>query len=112
MCIRDRFYVDTTPGTGGIFTYNPLGVESLKYVRKEMLAYPNPFSDNCELRFANAETGNFTFTLFDVTGKLIFRENKLEGNSYLIKTDKLEQGIYIAEVRTEDEVFRTRVMRK
>ncbi len=107
-----NFYVDTTPGTGGIFIYNPLGVAVIKQTRNEMKAYPNPFSDNCELRFTNTAGSNFAFTLFDVTGKLIFSENEQEGNTYLIKTDKLEQGIYIAEVRTEEEVFRTRVMKK
>ena len=107
-----NFYVDTTPGTGGIFTYNPLGVESIKYKSHEMVAYPNPFTDNCELRFTNTENMGFTFTLFDITGKQIIRDEKQEGNAYTIKTQNLDQGIYIAEVKTGDEVFRARVMKK
>ena len=107
-----NFYVDTTPGTGGIFTYNPLSVESIKFKQHEMIAYPNPFADNCELRFTNTENMGFTFTLFDITGKQIIRDEKQEGNAYTIKTPNLDQGIYIAEVKTGDEVFRTRVMKK
>ncbi len=107
-----NFYVDTTPGTGGIFTYNPLGVESIKYKPHEMMAYPNPFADNCELRFTNTENTRFTFTLFDVTGKQILRDQQEQGNTYTINTQTLDQGIYIAEVKTGDEVFRTRVMKK
>ncbi len=107
-----NFYVDTTSGTGGIWTENPLGVNPIKRERTEMLAYPNPFSDNCELRFPNTENGTFSFTLFDVTGKLIISEEEQEGNTYLMKTQNLDQGVYIAEVRTADEVFRTRVLKK
>ena len=107
-----NFYVDTTAGTGGIFTYNPLGIEALKYKPHDMIAFPNPFADNCELRFTNTENTNFTFTLFDVTGKQIMRDEELQGNTYTINTQTLGQGIYIAEVRAGDEVFRTRVMKK
>ncbi len=107
-----NFYVDTTANTGGIFTYNPLGVEALKYKPHEMMAFPNPFADNCELRFTNIENTGFTFTLFDVTGKQIIRDEKEQGNTYTINTQTLDQGIYIAEVKTGDEVFRTRVMKK
>ncbi len=107
-----NFYVDTTPGTGGIFTYDPLGIDPLTRERNEMLAFPNPFDDNCELRFANNKNANFNFALFDVTGKLISRADDQTGNLYLLKTQNLDQGIYIAEVKTGDEVFRTRVMKK
>ncbi len=107
-----NFYVDTTQGSGGIYTYNPLGVESIKYISHEMIAYPNPFTDNCELRFTNIENTGFTFTLFDITGKQIIRDQKEQGNTYTINTQHLDQGIYIAEVKTGDEVFRTRVMKK
>jgi len=107
-----NFYVDTTPGTGGIFTYNPLGVEAIKRTPREMLAYPNPFTDNCELRFTNIENTGFAFTLFDVTGKQIMRDQQEQGNTYTIHTQTLDQGIYIAEVRAGDEVFRARVMKK
>ena len=107
-----NFYVDTTPGTGGIFTYNPLGIEPLKHTRTQMLAYPNPFSEECELRFPNTENGTFTFSLFDLAGKLITRTDEQQGKTYLLRTETLEQGIYIAEVRTAEEVFRSRVMKK
>jgi PKD repeat protein len=107
-----NFYVDITQGSGGIYTYNPLGVESIKYKSHEMMAFPNPFADICELRFTNTENSGFTFTLFDITGKQILHDEKQEGNTCAIKTQSLDQGIYIAEVKTGDEVFRTRVMKK
>lgn len=107
-----NFYVDTTQGSGGIYTYNPLGVEALKYKPHEMIAYPNPFADNCELRFTNSENTGFAFTLYDVTGKQIMRDEQEQGNTYTINTQTLDQGIYIAEVKTGEEVFRTRVMKK
>lgn len=107
-----NFYVDTTPGTGGIFTYNPLGVEAIKRKPREMVAYPNPFTENCELRFTNIENTGFTFTLFDVTGKQIMRDQQEQGNTYIINTQQFDQGIYIAEVNTGNEVYRTRVMKK
>lgn len=107
-----NFYVDTTAGTGGIFTYNPLGIEALKYKPHDMIAFPNPFADNCELRFTNTENTGFTFTLFDVTGKQILRDEELQGNTYTINTQTLDQGIYIAEVKTGDNVYKSRLMKK
>lgn len=76
------------------------------------MVFPNPFSDGCELRFTNEVNGTFGFALYDVTGKLIIKKANLKGNNYLLKTETLEQGIYIAEVTTADEVYRGRGMKR
>jgi len=107
-----NFYVDTTMGASGVFINNPNGIIPLKYDRKEMLAYPNPFSDNCQLRFPNDENGTFGFVLYDISGKLILSEQDLQGNNYLLRTEALEKGVYIAEVKTDVAVYRSRVMKR
>jgi hypothetical protein len=104
--------VDTITGEAGIYTANPDGISPIKRDHKDMLVFPNPFTDHIQLIFANEPSATFTVNLFDVTGKLITAVAEQTGNLYLLNTGMLDQGIYIAEVRTENEVFRTRVIKK
>ncbi len=76
-----------------------------------MYVFPNPFTDNCQLVFANEPNADFSFALYDITGKLITSATG-QGNQYLVKTETLEQGVYIAEVTAGDEIFRSRVMKR
>ncbi len=108
-----NFYVvtDSDYGTPGVYIENPDGIINLKHKQNQMLVLPNPFTDNCQLIFVNEPNGAFTFSLYDVSGKLITRTNA-EGNKHLVKTETLDPGVYIAEITTAEEVFRSRVVKK
>lgn len=107
-----KFYVDTTEGATGVYTSNPNGLIPLKRERKEITAFPNPFSKSCELHFPNSDNGLFSFALFDVTGKRILQTEKQVGKKFMLQTATLEQGIYIAEIKTETDIFKTRLVKQ
>lgn len=109
-----NFYVvtDTLVGPPGIYMHNITGINHIMREDKTMIAFPNPFSDNCELRFPNPDKGKFNFALFDLTGKMLANAEEQEGVTYLVKTETLERGIYIAEVSTSTEVFRSRIIKQ
>lgn len=104
--------IDTLTGETGIFTDQQVGINNIKIERKKMTTFPNPFNDKIELRFPNTENAQFGFSLFDISGKLIRNENDLHGKSYTLVTERLEKGVYIVELRTEEEVFRNRILKQ
>jgi hypothetical protein len=108
----DFFVVtDSAYGTPGVYVANPDGVTNLKHKNQQMLVFPNPFTNRCQLIFVNEPNADFSFALYDITGKLINNATG-QGNQYLVKTETLEQGVYIAEITAGDEVFRSRVVKK
>ncbi len=105
-----NFYIDTAQGPGaGIYTTDPLPT-SIKKKFEELFVYPNPTSNHCEFNFPNESNVAFTFALYDLAGKLIRKESNLQGSSFLLKTSELENGVYIAEIITDAEIFRSRII--
>lgn len=74
---------------------NPLPtVLSFKDFEKNLLtAYPNPTKDKIYLRNLN---GDFSFKIFDVSGKLLMHANK--NNANFINVSTLKNGMYFLEV--------------
>ncbi len=106
-----NFYVDTATGsTAGIYTMDPNGIEVIKKKTHGLFAYPNPFSNQCVFNFNNEKNTSFAFELFDFTGKLLRKENNLQGSSYLLKPEGLADGIYIAQITIDDVILRSRVV--
>ncbi len=59
---------------------------------KDVLVYPNPFTDKIML---NTDRNNLSFNLFNVQGQLIYQGVITEKNTNKIRFDNLQNGIYI-----------------
>jgi hypothetical protein len=100
-CIDDNLIsVDDILVTGTDFTgvqQNPNAVA--------FSTYPNPTSDEMNIRFNLPSSSNVTFNIYDITGKLIQSENK--GNlsageqKLLLNVSGLNAGMYQVEMVTE-----------
>lgn len=62
--------------------------------------------------FPNMENEVFNFKLIDLTGKTILDSQDNKGNSFNLDSQKLPEGIFIAEVKIADNVYRCRVINK
>lgn len=77
----------------GIFIGEPQGISPA--LSPEMTIARDPGNNN--IRFTFGKTGNYTLTLFDVTGKKI-AVHQATGNSIIIKTAALSSGVYFYEI--------------
>lgn len=67
----------------------------------KILAFPNPATNNVNLKFEDAERGNYTVNIMDLTGRRIYSENVLVNTSTAtttIQTANWANGLYFAQI--------------
>lgn len=73
----------------------------------ELSVYPNPTSDSAMLRFSSEDSGEGTFQLIDIQGRVV--EDKIlminEGvNQISLDLSRYEQGVYLVKITQDDEI--------
>ena len=104
----DSMYVSTKlgftswPSNGTVFKFTPapvgiLGVQLNNYTS----VFPTAFIDRV---FVNIDKSSFdgTLSLVDLNGKLVLQQKAIDGNNVL-QTNNLSAGIYILNIKTENE---------
>jgi len=75
----------------------PLSVRQ-NSIAADVQIFPNPTNGNSTLTYSIQQKENVRFEIYDVTGKLIYTENKPEQNageySVVVPMEKLSDGIY------------------
>jgi sugar lactone lactonase YvrE len=71
---------------------------------------PNPAEETFEIRFSNESVLNTEVKIYDNLGKLVFEEMNYQ-ISKQIDISKLQKGIYIVEIRTENEIFSKKLVK-
>ncbi len=69
----------------------------------EVSIYPNPFRDKTQITW-DEKIQNGSIRVYDITGKLIFTEGKISGNSYHLIRGNIDTGIYLVEVEAENKM--------
>jgi len=62
--------------------------------------YPNPASDFVTLKFSNSSNSNIEIDIYDAGGRLV-KTLTTNGNTYVLNVSVLNQGTYLAVIRTE-----------
>ena len=93
----------------GLTELDVSGISS--FLKPECTVFPNPFSEKLNILFDEENTENTYIKIFDISGKLVLRENT-NMQTAEISTDKLRSGIYILEVRNGDRTYRERLVRR
>lgn len=72
--------------------------------------YPNPFTDKL---FINTKRHAFSIIIYDLTGKLIWHNNKEipDEDLYELKTEFFKPGNYLIEFETEHQLYRYKVIK-
>ncbi len=84
------------------------GVKDLELGRNEdVLIYPNPADDIIHLSSNIPEEFGLSFTLFDVTGKLLRESILPNANEQSLKVSHLENGIYFYTVKINGQLLKT-----
>ncbi len=87
--------------------FNPSGVGLTELSNEQINAsvYPNPFNDKIELSFDSNLSGEFTFTLTDVSGKIIKKWKRVEvskgSNKINFSVDGIAPGLYFFNIEKD-----------
>jgi hypothetical protein len=72
-----------------------VGISDLHSAKAELLVYPNPAVDFVSVSFENPSAIAHTFTLYDMSGRLVRVHNNIYDSSTQIERGSLNDGIYI-----------------
>jgi putative ubiquitin-RnfH superfamily antitoxin RatB of RatAB toxin-antitoxin module len=68
---------------------------------KNFKIYPNPFSDYATVEFNNPNNKNHHLILYNILGEKVFEMNKITSEKVIIKRGSLVSGIYLLELKGE-----------
>jgi hypothetical protein len=86
-----------------------IGTEKLLKIPAKFSCYPNPASERVSFEFTTESRGEYTFKLFDLTGKVKLQTNPVRINSASVKKDvllpDLPAGIYFYQLEVDNKIF-------
>jgi len=96
-CTTDSIY----KAAGAMVTINVIntqnGINTNTQNMTALNAYPNPFTDDLTVNFTSYENKTITYTLFDMMGNQVAKENVSAhkgDNEFKINTDGISKGVY------------------
>ena len=103
--VQTASVIDTIPFTNNVSgidyyvccsdTQVAVGVSEVEV--EALKVYPNPFIEKVELKWGKKIKSGF-INLFDIYGRLVFNDSKINGDSYLLRRNGLAKGVYFVEV--------------
>ena len=93
------------------FSYEGYGIENLNFVNAEV--YPNPINSILHCKFVSSENANLSINIIDLSGREIMKtsQNLVNGqNNFSIFLGDQKPGIYFLEMKTDNKVFRKKIM--
>jgi hypothetical protein len=92
-----------------------IGPEEQKNVEDIIKIFPNPVTDNLTLEYNLDKTSNFKFALYDVLGNIVYQEENPTAYGYyqyLIPTQNLAQGLYIARIELNGHTMARKIIKQ
>lgn len=78
-----------------------IGVENPDWINLTMSVYPNPTIESIQLHIEKEGLKDFSYSLFDLSGKLLLKEN-ISNSLSLIDMSTFSTGAYILDVYQEN----------
>ena len=76
--------------------------------------FPNPVRDYVNFQFSKPVQGNIVITLFDMSGRLILKQNRIEASHVLVTLESLSglpEGQYIAQLKSSNYKFSVKLIK-
>jgi hypothetical protein len=119
-----KYFLQVDGSAGGvtgkfdlIFWDYPLSVEEFQSEMKafnDLNVYPNPTEDVFHINLNVFNDGPVNYKVFDLQGRLVFAD-ETEGYSdlnYELNLGKINNGIYILEVSTQENIYKRNIIKK
>ena len=109
MVVTNSFGVDTLVKTNYIEVVSGVGVAE-ENPMNNLHIYPNPFTENTTLVFANIDSKNHSLFVFDVLGNQLVRVDGITTHEYVFSKGDLPPGVYFVELLGEGVRFHGRML--
>ena len=73
--------------------------------------YPNPFRDQLTIRIDSPDEEMFDISITDLSGKIVYRDTKIPGNTDNILSLQLNPGMYILRVTNKERQMLHRIVK-
>ncbi|MBU0764532.1 MAG: T9SS type A sorting domain-containing protein [Bacteroidetes bacterium] len=70
---------------------------------------PNPFSQRTTIKFSNSHNTRYYLTVTDITGQVVFLDNNIREDHFILEKGNLTPGYYFVELRG-NRIYRERVI--
>ena len=93
----------------GKFAYTDIiKVRNTEEISTEMKVYPNPYTDQFNWEFATIAGKKYTLKMYDMTGKLVYREDIVNSNMGTCRPNiELPHGIYMLILNDETSIVQS-----
>ncbi len=82
---------------------------------KNIIAFPNPFSDELSISFFSENSEMIFVSLKDITGKMIFEKTvasrKGKNQIHIFENNKLSNGIYFLQLQNTEEIMNLKIVK-
>jgi hypothetical protein len=107
-CVSFSKPVEVVVDTAG---FTPTAAQSFSLAG--IKTYPNPSYNLLHLDLSELDYSEAELKFTDITGKTVLRKKKTYSSQpHILSLAKLRAGIYILEVKVENEVFRGKIIKK
>ena len=113
--LRSVFFPDANTGyavglSGTIVKYSVGGTSGMNEDKNgsEVTVYPNPFSTRAKIKITTTyEIKEWSFIMYDLLGKEIMKNEKIQTGEFILEKNNLLRGIYIYKVRHDKKILET-----
>jgi len=90
------------------------GNQSITFDNENITIYPNPTNGIFTISFENSplKKGVRGILITDITGKIVYSENKNTGNKIQIDISKENKGIYILKIQTNKKIISSKILKQ
>lgn len=79
---------------------------------KGILIFPNPVTYELTIDLPQNTGSDFIISIFDLTGKIVFRQNYQSSDKIIIDTRYLNNSFYIMQIKSTDKIYWTNFIRQ
>lgn len=74
--------------------------------------FPNPTKNQFQIQLSNGTVNNWSYEVYDISGKSILRQRKLSNNNHTIDLSDTESGIYLVRIQMGNKMVFRKVVKQ
>lgn len=93
-----------------LYTAGTMGFKGKNEGTANALLYPNPATDAAKLQLSGFTSGVIV-TITDMTGRVVYQQDKLTNSTYTLPLSKLAQGMYLVTIKDKTTIRTIRLIK-
>lgn len=86
-------------------------ISELMNKEKDFSIFPNPFNNYLIITKENLKSENIEISIKDITGEVIYNDNKIIDVQYILNLSDINSGIYFLEIKNNNKIFVEKIVK-